>query len=171
MGRDAGQILLDEDLDSIGAASDEKPVLQIYLSGNQSVADNTLTALSFGSENFDSHGFHSTSVNPTRITPNKAGIYRWTGVIYVQAAVDYAFVRGVVRKNGSTLMNPAAQWGNSASSNLQGYFGTGLLEFNGTTDYVEWCLHHDNSANAARNAQAANPNITSFELEFVRGPI
>lgn len=168
MGTDAGQIFLDEDIDSIKAASDEKPVVFVYLSGTQSIPDNTITALSFGSENFDTHGFHSTSVNPTRITPNVPGIYRVTGTAYLAAATDYTLVRVSARKNGS-VQAPAGQSGEDVNS-IASWFFTTLLEFNGTTDYVEMVITQDNSANAARNAQASNPLITVFEMVYERGP-
>lgn len=168
MGTDAGQILLDVDLAAMQAASSEKPIVQIYLSAVQSLADNTLTALSFGSENYDSHGFHSTSVNPTRVTPSIPGIYRFVMSGYVAAAVDYTSIRVVVRKNGSSQFNPAWFWGNQVNSVQHGGQVTGMLEFNGTTDYIEMCIQQDNTANAARNAIASNPAICMLELEYVR---
>lgn len=170
MGLDAGQVALDEDFASIKAASDEKPVVFVYLSGTQSIADNTLTALSFGAENFDSHGFHSTSVNPTRVTPSVAGIYRVSGTAYLQAGTDYTSVRVGARMNGASVQAPAAQSGEDVNA-IAGWFFQTMLSFNGTTDYVEMVITQDNVANTARNAQASNPLITEFELEYLRGPI
>jgi hypothetical protein len=171
MGLAAGQIALDTDFAQVSAASNLKPVVQVYLSGTQSLTDNTLTALSFGAENFDSHGFHSTSVNPTRITPTVAGIYRCSGFLYLPGITTITSVRVVMRMNGATQMAPSAQWGNQANAVNHGYFVQAMLSFNGTTDYVEMCALQDNTANAAQNAQASTPNITLFEMEYLRAPI
>lgn len=170
MGLGAGQIALDTDFAAVEAASSEKPVVQIYLAAPQSIPDNTLTALSFGAENLDSHGFHSTTVNPTRVTPTIAGIYRVYASLFLAGRTDYATVKLVTRKNGAELA-PCASWGNLDNAVTHGFSYTGLVVMNGTTDYVEICVQQDNTANVAVNAEATNPRITLMEMEFVRAPI
>lgn len=167
----AGQIALDSDFAAITAASSLKPICQVYLSVAQSIPDNTLTALTFGAENFDSHGFHSTSVNPSRVTPTVAGIYRVTGTLFMTGGTDYNQIRTMARKNGATQFAPAGAMGNLTNAQGHGVNFTTMIEFNGTTDYVEMCVLQDNTANTARNALTSNPYITMFELEYLRGPI
>jgi hypothetical protein len=171
VGLTAGQIALDTDFAAIEAASTTKPVVQVYLSGVQSIPDNTLTALSFGSENFDSHGFHSVSVDPSRLIPNIAGIYRMTGVVYFAGRTDWSQVKVVSRKNGSTELAPSMEWGNVVTTGTHGFRYSGLIAFNGTTDYVEMCVLQNNGANVAVNALAGNPSISLIEMEYIRGPL
>lgn len=171
MGLAAGQVALDEDFAAIAAASTEKPIVQLYQSVGQSIPDNTLTALTFGAENFDSHGFHSTSVNPSRVTPNVAGVYRCTGHLFLQPVTTLTYFRSMLRKNGATQLAPAAGWGNIVNAVGHQISFTVLAEFDGLTDYAEMCVTQDNTANSALNTIASNPYITMFEMEYVRGPI
>lgn len=55
----------------------------LYKSTTQSIANNTATALTFDSENFDSDGFHDNSTNNSRITipSGKGGKYLLTGSV------------------------------------------------------------------------------------------
>lgn len=40
----------------------------VYLSANQSIADDTLTAINWDSEEYDTDGFHESATNPSRLT-------------------------------------------------------------------------------------------------------
>lgn len=51
------------------------PSVRVTNSGIQSLNDNTLTALNFDTERFDTDGLHSTSTNNTRLTASVAGKY------------------------------------------------------------------------------------------------
>lgn len=54
---------------------------RVYNSGNLSIAHNTVTALTFDSERFDTDGLHSTASNTSRLTAPVAGIYFVSGNI------------------------------------------------------------------------------------------
>jgi len=79
-----------------------------YLSGNQSIANASYVALQFGSENFDTDGFHDNTTNNTRMTipSGKAGKYS------INCLVSWG-TNGVgdrkigIAKNGSIIMYPA----------------------------------------------------------------
>lgn len=56
---------------------------QLYMSSDQGISNNTATTLLFGSENFDTDGYHSTSSNTGRITipTGKGGYYLLFGIV------------------------------------------------------------------------------------------
>lgn len=168
MGGDAGQILLDTDIDAIEAASNLRPAVRIYRNATQSLADNTLVAVDFNSEDLDTHSFHSTSVNPTRITPTVEGWYRCRWTSFIAGATDYSTIRTVMRTNGSTQVAPCAQAGNMPNSVNHSYTTEALVFFNGTTDYIECMVQQDNTANVARNLQSSHPNVPFFEMTYER---
>jgi hypothetical protein len=62
-----------------------------YKNANQSIANNTLTALTFDSEDYDPIGYHSTSSNTDRVVAPIAGTY------LVVAQVNWASATGGVR--------------------------------------------------------------------------
>lgn len=91
---------------------------RVYNSANLSVPNNATTALTFDSERFDVGGFHSTSVNPDRLTAPGDGYY------LIGAHVQFASVAGGRREfdlflNGTTYIAVAEE------SNVPD--GTGLL--------------------------------------------
>ena len=80
----------------------------VYLTANQSIANATYTALAFGSENFDTDGFHDNSTNNTRMTipAGKAGKYLISGLVSWQSN-STADRRIGIYKNGSYIAFPA----------------------------------------------------------------
>lgn len=74
---------------------------KVYNDGTQSIPDNSSTAVTFGAEEYDTDGFHSTSSNTSRITipSGKDGTYRFsygTSLAANATGVRIAFLR----KNG-----------------------------------------------------------------------
>jgi hypothetical protein len=61
------------------------------------------TIISFGSENFDTDGFHSTSTNTSRMTipSGKGGKYLFTGTLFLNTVPNYA--RLTLAKNGTFI--------------------------------------------------------------------
>lgn len=156
MGLGAGQIPLDTDFDEIEQASNQKPLIRLVANATQSIADNTATALTFATEDIDTDGFHSTSVNTSRVTPTVAGYYRFYGTVFMGGRTDYSTISVVIRKNGSTNMAPAGRVGGGAS--FSGAAASAqvcsvpcdvLVDMNGTTDYIELVVTQDNVANVS----------------------
>ena len=58
----------------------------LYKSANQSINNNTYTALTWNSEDYDTDAFHDTSTNTSRITipSGKGGKYLITGIVIFQ---------------------------------------------------------------------------------------
>jgi len=74
-------------------------------SGSQSIANNTVTALTWNTEEFDTNTFHSTATNTSRLTipSGKDGYYLFTASMYWDTnATGYRSI--VVKKNGSTTL-------------------------------------------------------------------
>ncbi len=164
MGLAAGQIAYDVDLNAIQAASSLKPICRLVAAGTQSIPDNVGTAVTFSTEDIDTDGFHSVSVNTSRITPTKPGIYRFQGSAYMVARTDYIFINAWVRLNGGTNLAPAGRIGGLAGAQNAAagpgitsttgvipsiHTGDVLVAMNGTTDYVELLIHQDNQLNTA----------------------
>ena len=92
---------------------------RLYKSSNQTLNNNTSTAITFDSESFDTDGFHSTSSNTSRITipSGKAGYYLFTGHGEIEAnstGTRYS----LIYKNGSTLVENATSPGGAGRTNL-----------------------------------------------------
>lgn len=89
----------------------------VYNSTNSSIANNTQTTLNWDGEIIDSHGFHSTTTNTSRLTipAGLGGFYQ----INVTASWDIASSAGqrslIIYKNGSDLLQYTPQVAGSTS--------------------------------------------------------
>ena len=122
------------------------PAFSAYLTGNQTISDNTLTKVIFNTEEFDTNNNFDSTTN-YRFTPTVAGYYSVScSVVYRQSPIVDSFV--VLRKNGSTVK---AGTGITISSgaNLTNLNFTvdGLIYMNGTTDYLEIYALSDGTGN------------------------
>ena len=89
---------------ALGASSSSFVGCFVYGTSNPSIANNTLTTISFGAELFDSDGFHSNTTNNSRITipAGKAGKYLITGAnIFLTNSTGIRSIR--FYKNGSLI--------------------------------------------------------------------
>ena len=155
-----GDIIFAADINAVAAASSEKPMVRLVASGTQSIPDATQTAVLFSAEEWDTHGFHSTSVNTSRITPTVAGKYTFNATYYTSGNTDYVTTDVAVGKNGTAGLatapaerraysTPATQVTNAHSLQV-----VVTLEANGTTDYFEMIVFQD-SAGAKNTNQSA----------------
>lgn len=79
------------------------PQARVFNSANISVANNTLTALTFDSERFDNGGLHSTSANTSRLTAPVTGLYS-IGADVRFAANATGVRQAQLRVNGATTI-------------------------------------------------------------------
>ena len=107
----------------------------LYKSANQSINNNTFTAITFNSEDYDTDSFHDTSTNTSRITipSGKGGKYLITGVIIFQdnATNDRTVY---LYKNGTSDQELFAQ------KNAGGYNtsnGLSFVKVLNAADYIE----------------------------------
>lgn len=143
------------------------PEVQLILPANQSTSNNSETPVYFGAgELRDTHGFHTPSFS-SRITPTKAGRYRFDAHVFWENDPDG--VRScVIGKNG-VGQQPAQrdQWGqNWALSQSVGR----TLSMNGSGDYAELLVFQ--TAGAALNVLGDNAETntagTMFECRYLR---
>jgi len=118
----------------------------------------TVTQVTFGTEVLDPLGWHSTSTNTSRITPNISGYYFITMQVNdIVAAGSTRALMGLI-KNGAALTIPVQMdtGGQDDDFALSGY-----VFCNGTTDYLEMRLLPTNSTSANRTISAR------FTVQFV----
>src|SRR3982750_3036163 len=86
----AGDIVYASDVQTVKDYTTGRPLVRLIQQVAQSVTSQVTpaTAVTFGasSESIDTHGFHDTVTNNTRITPNIAGYYRATGIVWLAGA-------------------------------------------------------------------------------------
>jgi len=103
----------------------------IVNSASQSIANNTATYLNYDQEVHDPYGWHSTTTNNQRITPNIAGYYLATVECrnwdIVNGRSLYLLDRNIVNWSRFDVTSTACEGGTVS----------GVMYLNGTTDYVE----------------------------------
>lgn len=160
---------IDGDVGDLATELEAKPVGRIRQSAAQSgMVDSTVTAITFDTEDYDTAGQHSTSSNTSRITPNRAGYYRFKGVICWAGQTDYVGTDAFFRLNGSTLLPGASRATPPASGTTFAQAVEVLYPMNGSTDYMELVGRQDRSGNATSGTTVSSFLATTLEWEWVR---
>jgi hypothetical protein len=109
--------------------SGNMPAFSAYQSSAQTVSTNTYTKILFQTEEFDTNSNFSSS----RFTPTIAGYYQLNSSVQINDAFTgggiLIYKNGTEYKRGQITDNSAAYTGT--------FIVTGLVYFNGTTDYAE----------------------------------
>lgn len=102
----------------------------------QSIANNSIVALTLDSETVDTYAGHSTSVNTSRYTPTVAGYY-WVLGVYGPVANATGNRFCFIYKNGSSV--PLAQNGGPAATaaNSGAVQVSAVVQCDGVSDYIE----------------------------------
>ena len=127
-----------------------------------SISDSTWTSLTFNNESFDTDGWHSTSTNTDRITPNLPGIYR----VEVNAgfAANPTGMRGLrILKNGSTDISDVQRSASPAGTASLMYVAT-TINMNGSTDYLTAQVWQSSTAPLALTTSASS---TTFIVTWI----
>ena len=159
------------DVLTIIAGTLQKPLCRLrQVTAQTGVAHNTQTIVTFDTEDFDTHGAHSTSSNTGRITPQVAGYYRFSATVLFQNRTDWTLLLAFFRKNGATATAPAGRVAPSATSNLTYAVScTAIQPMDGVSDYMEVMCQASNGASASYNlGSAGGALVTTFECEFLR---
>ena len=120
----------------------------------QSITKETATEVIFNVERFDTGSFYNTSNG--RFTPTTAGKYFVYSQITLENATINAYAEIQIRKNGSTLMVGRT----GGNTNYFSNYTYGIIELNGTTDYISCFFYHEDSV--TRNIFAQTDGIASF---------
>ena len=79
--------------DSIFKAPGSSPAARVYHDSNQSIPNDTWTALNFNQEHFDTANMHNNITNNTRLTCTVAGVYHLSAIMHF--ASNTSFQRGI----------------------------------------------------------------------------
>jgi hypothetical protein len=146
-----------------------KPLVRLIQQVAQSMADNTVAALTFGagSEDIDTHGFHDTVTNNTRITPTVAGYYTARGTMWIALATTTASIEGRINKNGAVweINRNKPDTANAIGGSVT---VESLVSMNGSTDYVEFAGMQDDTGGTARLTSVSVGFASTFVLKYER---
>lgn len=159
-------------INAIAAGSTEKPLVRLVQQSAQSIASDTDTAITFGasSEDIDTHGFHDTATNTSRITPTVAGYYRLTGSVFWANDTDLVSSYSSLGKNG-TIIAPRSRMvlpSTATSSLTRAIPVTAIQQANGSTDYFELFGRQLQAAAASLNTNTGGSFASVLECEFLR---
>ena len=130
---------------------------QLTKSANQSLSNETETAITFNGETWDTDGFHDNSTNNSRITipTGKGGKYTLTSEVAIASGSGGGYV--LIKKNGSVWEYPVTF---NAVSSFNTDFTFSILMDLVATDYVELFLY---VTGGTRNALTA----TKFGINYI----
>ena len=120
----------------LGSSSNGVPRFSGYQATAQSLSTGVWTSLNIDTELFDSDAGHSTVTNTSRYTATVAGTYAVTAT--VAFAANATGIRRVRLAFNGTAVNGTSVGSDAPGGSAQSSAITmSLVQFNGTTDYVE----------------------------------
>jgi len=132
------------------------PAFSAYMSADQSISTNTWTKVQFDSEAFDTNSNFDSTTN-YRFTPTVAGYYQInfrSRTVGTSSTATYY----TIYKNGSAVgINAAALATNAGFQSMQ--IASGIIYFNGSTDYIEFYVNNNGTSpfiDAAGGADIGN---------------
>lgn len=141
------------------------PIGRIVASGTVALASTSTVTIPFsGTDDIDTHGQHDPVTNNTRVTPNKAGYYRFRGTAWFAGQTTAVLSTVFFRKNGSSILAPA---GRGKVENLAHSQVTEVIQaMNGTTDYIEMQVIQQSSGSI--NTNQSSQYSSALEWQFLR---
>ena len=158
------------DYAALAAASLSRPLVRLVAQSAQSIPNSADTAITFGagSEDIDTHGFHDTSVNISRITPSVAGYYQLSGNVWYVSDADVISYYAMIAKNGSPASRSRVVLPSTATTGSRSINAFAVLPANGTTDYFELLTNQTQAAVAALSTSATGTFTSVLECVFLR---
>lgn len=165
----AGGIVQSIDITTLQAYTSARPLVRLIQQASQTLSHGINTALTFGasSEDIDTHGYHDTSTNNSRIVPLLAGYYRATGTVSMAASTTLTVLGAFIGKNGSSVQ-PLVRTKPAGTSTTTSTTVTAIVQLNGSTDYVELYGNQSSTGSVSLATQASGGVNSVFELEFLR---
>jgi hypothetical protein len=165
----AGDTIFAIEIQDLINATIAKPLVKLRAGASaQSFADNVAAPVQFGAstEVVDTHNYHDTVTNNTRVTPTKAGWYRCTGIVWIGAGTTTLQIYAGIYKNGAAeninRVKPAAT-ATACSADVEA-----VVSLNGSGDYVELYGFQDDSGGTARTVTTGAGTACVLEVEFLR---
>jgi hypothetical protein len=141
------------------------PAFQAYGSGSdQTISDATATKVTvFNTEEYDTNSMFASN----RFTPTIAGKYFCYANLYWDTGTSNDFHNGSVslRKNGTNICAITNNW-NASGGNAMGNHVGAVVEFNGSSDYVEvYCYQNTASGNSSTvYASQSNSSFGAYRI-------
>jgi hypothetical protein len=135
-----------------GALSGQNyPAFEASISANQSIAENTFVKAELDTEHFDTDSCYDNSTN-YRFTPTVAGKYLVYGTLHIDTTSNNLIeCRTAIYKNGSIYKDAARiVYGSSGYGNELSFGISYVIDFNGSSDYVELYGYLNANGNATR---------------------
>ena len=126
------------------------PAFSAYANANQSISNATFTKIQFQTKEFDTNSNFDSTTN-YRFTPTVAGYYFISGTINFNGTLATSQNLISIYKNGSEFKR-GGQVLTNAANNATGITVTALIQFNGSTDYVEIYGLQTNGISVTTNA-------------------
>lgn len=131
------------------------PSARVYNNADISIANNTIIALTFNAERWDTDTIHDTSTNTGRLTCKTAGIYHIYGSVKFAAnKTGYRYL--LVRLNGSTFI---ASHGHTAVAEIHEDMSISTEYSMAVNDYVELMVYQNSGG-------ALDVNSPEFGMTF-----
>jgi hypothetical protein len=133
-----------------------------YLGSNTAFA--TGAVVTFDTEEWDVSGWHDPATNKGRFTPLVAGYYRLAAVLFPTIVITTdKYVRADLYKNGGLYRLGSAEFQAGTGAGL-GARGNWLAVANGSTDYFEVKIAHDNGGSLTLDGHSYS---TVFQGELI----
>ena len=143
LGESGDTVALGSGATQTGFGGTNTPAFHATLSAAQTISNNITTKIQFEIERFDSDSCYDNATN-YRFTPTTAGkYYIYLGVSGTTGDQQQFTID--IYKNGSRLNFHRAR--GSGTSNMSA-FTAGIIDFNGSTDYVEGFVTHEFGSNS-----------------------
>jgi hypothetical protein len=139
------------------------PAFSAYLSSQTTISSSTFVKVPAGTEEFDTASCYDTS--NYRFTPNVAGYYQFSGIMF--AAASTSITRSIIAfyKNGTSKVRGydlAYNRGGSTAITTSSH----LIYLNGSTDYVELFVYFDASGTLTLGGN--DTNTCYFQAHLAR---
>lgn len=166
----SGDPVVAADISSLTSYTTTRPLVRLVAQSTQSIANNTNTAITFGvgSEDIDTHNYHDTASNTSRVTPTLAGYYECFGTIMFGARSDYTNTNAWIRKNGVSNLAGGTRNGAGTASQVYTQVAFAIVSCDGVSDYVELVGNQSNGAAAAQLTNNSTQFSCCFEVRYLR---
>jgi hypothetical protein len=169
----AGGKWLASDINTLIALTLNRPLVRLQQQAAQSIPSTTDTAITFGagSEDIDTHGFHDTSTNTSRVTPTVAGYYQVSGNVWWGNTGTLKSYHAAIARNGSVVARNRVLLPNATvvtDSTTRSHSAFAILSANGTSDYFELVGQQQLQSAASLSTSASGSFSSTLEVIYLR---
>ena len=134
------------------------PAFEAYVNSTLALSNDTITKVTFDTENFDTDSDYDNSTN-YRFTPTVAGKYYVYSFFRWNSSTDVDSVRLYVYKNGSSILK---------TTNRQSYYdvqvGYCVVDMNGSTDYIEIFAYQNSGGSFNISTGAEHSRFGAYKI-------